>query len=1008
MLFPLKTSRPASLRQKHSVFPVFPFIVGVSLLGSSSLILVNVSWGQQAPPHKDAAQPKTEAPSREGLVKVEIPDVSQADEATVNAAWNQLQEQMLEAEITDVRSAIATYQQFFVGGAFRFPKVGIQIASRIARLYRVDLRDYEKTIEIYDWALARYKDQPEVAQLQRERTAVVQALALAEKAQHEKAQGQKPVASTLALPVSPVAASVKPLAPVRTGSSLAELAPLKATIVPSATGGLSQVGVPVIAGNALGWRPGPDRCITALTRDLNGRIWIATEDSGVWCYDATLPLKGNQTSRASVPGKLVSTVPLSSYGSRWRQFTAKDGVGDESVYSLAVDQQGRVWAGTLNHGVSVWNGQVWKNYGIQEGPLGEHIFDIAVCPTDGDVWMAPNVGLTRYSPSKDSWSYITMADGLPSDQIQTLAFDGRGNILVGTQSDGIAIASVTDGYHSWEYTQSPKQISEGARGKGLPSNLINAVLVARDWTYYVATTTGLAWSNDAGKNWQFVRGKDFAEKAKSKQQKSVQDALLAEDYVSCIAEDEHGRLWVGHWQAGHEVIDVPQLSLKSQSHAFTLQNTQDISQRLVLGEARTTSAYKVIGREQSGLVRAILPQPNHPTLIGRYNDGLSESLLVPRILSAKDVTQALANTVVPAKEPSRDGIVHETKITSFPSIQKPPALEELNALLKRANSVSSLTEDDSYVRAISDDWKTQGDWLGRYGRYYARLCAMNSPYDLVWGTGKNPVPYVAHIGPNTDLGDSLRYWVHWLYTDNRSALEMPTTYYKSRLAEGLTALGSEPVRRQDRRQSEIDDHGEFYPMSRDGPNLYVTLTVPDGVHMLSLYAINKDGQASYNRLRDFKVSIRRHPDEKPLGDIQGLQTWPELSSTRIRDFRGGVYKRFVVNGPQTLTIEVARNYSFNTILSGVFLDELSEEPKPYFQESAIFVHEDESVVAQNAVSVTNPENEIVERLWHELERAKDQNPVWWATEARPIYSRLSLWLEKACMQALQFSPISRP
>ena len=165
-------------------------------------------------------------------------------------------------------------------------------------------------------------------------------------------------------------------------------------------------------------------------------LWVATEDSGVWRYDPAVAQPKD----------------------RWTQFTAKDGLADESAYALAVDGKGRVWAGTLNHGVSVWNGKQWKNYGVLDGPLGERVFDIAVCPLDGDVWIATNAGLTRYSQQKDSWSYVTRADGLPSDQVQAIAFDKSGNIVLGTQCDGVALAQAADGYKTWRVVQGPDKM----------------------------------------------------------------------------------------------------------------------------------------------------------------------------------------------------------------------------------------------------------------------------------------------------------------------------------------------------------------------------------------------------------------------------------------------------------------------------------------------------------------------------------------------------------------------
>jgi hypothetical protein len=137
-----------------------------------------------------------------------------------------------------------------------------------------------------------------------------------------------------------------------------------------------------------------------------------------------------------------------------------------------------------------------------------------------------------------------------------------------------------------------------------------------------------------------------------------------------------------------------------------------------------------------------------------------------------------------------------------------------------------------------------------------------------------------------------------------------------------------------RRQSEMDDHGEEYLMTLDGPHIYFTLRVPEGLFYLSLYDTNKDGHSGNNRWRDYRLSVRPHAVGQPLNDITGFEQQPELARARIRDFWGGVYKRFLVRGPREITIEVNRNYSYNTILAGVFLDLVDEQPPPYFRSAA--------------------------------------------------------------------------
>ncbi len=81
-------------------------------------------------------------------------------------------------------------------------------------------------------------------------------------------------------------------------------------------------------------------------------------------------------------------------------------------------------------------------------------------------------------------------------------------------------------------------------------------------------------------------------------------------------------------------------------------------------------------------------------------------------------------------------------------------------------------------------------------------------------------------------GDSLRYWVHWLATRDNRCLEMSPTYLHSRVVKKLTTWDV------GRRESEWDDHGAEYPMSKDGPHIYCSLSIPTGLFYLSLYEID--------------------------------------------------------------------------------------------------------------------------------------------------------------------------
>ncbi len=695
--------------------------------------------------------------------------------------------------------------------------------------------------------------------------------------------------------------------------------------------------------------------IVSLAADRLGGVWVGTEDEGVWHYN-----------------------PLAPANNRWRQFTVKDGLGDNHAYSVVVDAVGRVWVGHLNHGVSVWNGQQWRNYNVLQGPLGERVFAMAVSPNDGDVWMATNAGLSRYSMRRNAWTHLTRAHGLPALGATCLAFDQNGTLFVGTQCDGIAFSFADTDFKKWQVVRGPDALPNSDSGEGLPGSMINDLLVGPDNTIYAATTRGLARSSDGGETWKYLRGADWKEKLKGlfkpveAGEEGRQTRLPREDYISCLALDERGLLWIGYRQRGYEVRDP-----RKDKVLYTSASDE---------------------KKEFPYVSAILPRRNSGPLMGTYNQGLQEAVSFSGPRPQRDQDEAgAANQELP----------EAGAFAAMPALSQAPGIEELQSLLKEVQAVPAADPKVPIAVALDDDWATQGDWLGRYGRYYARLCAMLQPKDYVWGAGSQPVLYRARIGEHVlpyHPGDSLRYWIHWKATNDRRSLEMTQMYYDSRVIRGEVKWDKDPAKQLYRRQSENDDHGEEYPMTHDGPHIYATLRVPPGKYFLSLYDFNKDGHDGNNRMRDYRVSIRRYPGDVPLGNLDGVESWPELSRARIRDFWGGVYKRFLVSGPQTLTIEVNRNYSFNTILAGVFLDELTEQPTPYFRiNAASFEREVQAESTKNEPA--NEASSTFEQLWQQMERVKKENPTWWASESRRIQARLLLWLEA---QRAQTPPQAMP
>jgi len=577
--------------------------------------------------------------------------------------------------------------------------------------------------------------------------------------------------------------------------------------------------------------------VTSLVSDAQGRVWAGTEENGVWAASGTGPDKG------------------------WTHYGRKDGLGDDDVSALVCDGKGRIWAGHRSTGVSVFSGQAWKSYDAAHGPLGSHVFALAVSPKDGDVWMGTEAGLTRYSPAKDTWQYYTRANHLPSDQIQALAFDAKGTLYVGTQCDGLAIGSPTNDYASWQHLIGPTRPGFSPSGPGFPDCRITALLATRDGSVYAGTPTGLAGSQDGGKTWTYLRGKNWYKKVEGRTGTVPTDLApapaptLAEDYVSALAEDSAGRLWIGHSAKGVEAVDPAQAG-----HApvgiFAQPLTEDVRCLLAL-----TGPMVLVGGYGSGLAVAPSTDPNAP---------------------AWHVSAAPAPAALPSPAAAPTAAELKTLLASVP-VAAPPLAPGTGEYL-------------------GDDWQTQGEWVGHYGHQYAELCGFNSPYAQ---TDTQEAGYDAEedTGPHHKPND---YTYTYIAKLNTPDVRFPYS----------PVVGS-------RRDAEVNDGSwqhDKYPMTYEGPDLWVTFTVPAGAHRASFYFVNNDGHQSPYSKRNYFLELKSGKPTPALEDQA-----PALASARVADFYHGVYKQFLVMGPATFHLKIGRSYSECTKLQGVFLDKVPAE-----------------------------------------------------------------------------------
>jgi ligand-binding sensor domain-containing protein len=79
-------------------------------------------------------------------------------------------------------------------------------------------------------------------------------------------------------------------------------------------------------------------------------------------------------------------------GKHWHNYTTKDGLAGDIVYSIAQAPGGVLWFGT-NNGVSRYDGKTWHNYDKSSGLLENNVYAVAVSP-NGEIWAGSRRGVT--------------------------------------------------------------------------------------------------------------------------------------------------------------------------------------------------------------------------------------------------------------------------------------------------------------------------------------------------------------------------------------------------------------------------------------------------------------------------------------------------------------------------------------------------------------------------------------------------------------------------------------
>ena len=223
----------------------------------------------------------------------------------------------------------------------------------------------------------------------------------------------------------------------------------------------------------------------------------------------------------------ISLITFTEDTFRVGQFRQYIHIPGSQITSIAEDQEGFLWFGSLNSGA-------FKLKPAEEGfdelelfntDLGlndNQIWDV-LADSKGGIWLASNEGgVNRYSAG--GFTYYTENAGLPTNQVQCLFEDEEKNIWIGTNGNGLCRFS-------------GPQFSHFGQAEGLPESNVSSITQDEKGIYWLATYGGGLVRMDCSGGIP-----DFKQYTES-------DGLLS-DYITAVCAGMDGAVWFSYAQSG--------------------------------------------------------------------------------------------------------------------------------------------------------------------------------------------------------------------------------------------------------------------------------------------------------------------------------------------------------------------------------------------------------------------------------------------------------------------------
>jgi signal transduction histidine kinase/ligand-binding sensor domain-containing protein/DNA-binding response OmpR family regulator len=238
----------------------------------------------------------------------------------------------------------------------------------------------------------------------------------------------------------------------------------------------------------------------------------------------------------------------------FRHLTIADGLSQNAVAALVQDHRGFMWFGTKD-GLNRYDGYqfvVFRHDPFDSTSISDSEVNIVFEDSHGRLWVGTRSGgLNRFDRTRERFARVKAG---PTHDITAITEDTSGAIWVSAAGEGLSRLTV----NSNDEVTVDRFVHSPADPSSLSADRANAVFVDRRGVLWVGTDAGLDRAEPSG-----GAGVKFTHITTQ----SKTPFALVDTAVTALAEDSHGRLWIGS-VTGVSAIDSARASVRHYYHKY--------------------------------------------------------------------------------------------------------------------------------------------------------------------------------------------------------------------------------------------------------------------------------------------------------------------------------------------------------------------------------------------------------------------------------------------------------